>query len=44
LPRVADQPGGMGQRPHRNWSVVGGHAAKFGLGDQRGASAQFRST
>ena len=32
LPRVAQESGGVGQRPHRNRSVVGGHAAEFRAG------------
>jgi hypothetical protein len=42
LPSFAYQPGGLGQGPHRNWSVVGCHAAKFTARYQRGARAQVR--
>src|SRR5262249_707929 len=34
----------MGQGPHRNGSVVGGHAAKFTARYQHSACAQVRST
>ena len=43
LSSFADQPGCVGQGPHRNWSVVGRHAAKLGTSDQHGARAQVRS-
>src|SRR5215831_14631298 len=33
----------MRQRPHRNWSVVGRHAAKFRARHQHGARAQIRA-
>ena len=42
LSSLADQPGCMGQRPHRNRSVVGCHAAELVASDQRGARAQVR--
>ena len=33
----------MGQGPHRNWSVVGCHAAKLSTSYQHGTRAQVRS-
>ena len=42
LSSFADQPGGMGQGPHRDGSVVGCHAAKFAASYEDGAGAQVR--
>jgi len=44
LSGVADQPGGLGQSPHRNWAVVGSHAAKCAASCQHGARTQVGST
>jgi hypothetical protein len=44
LPSFAHQPGGMGQGPHRNWSIVGRHAAKFSACYEHGARTEVRST
>ena len=30
----------MGQRPHRNWSIIGRHATKLVTGDERCIGAQ----
>ena len=35
LAGFSDQPGGIGQCPHRNWSVIGRHAAKLVTGYER---------
>jgi hypothetical protein len=35
---------GMGQGPHRNWSIVGRHAAKFSACYEHGARTEVRST
>ena len=35
LSRLADQPGGVGQRPHGNRTVIGRHAAELVASDQR---------
>ena len=32
----------MGQGPHRNWTVISCHAAKFGASHQHGVRAQIR--
>ena len=44
LPRVAHEPRGECQRPHRHGSVVGGHAAKLRGGHERRARPQLRGS
>jgi hypothetical protein len=44
LSSFADQPGCMGQSPHRNRSVIGCHAAELGAGHQHCVRAQVGST
>src|SRR5882672_11381882 len=44
LPGVADQPGSVGQSPHRNWAVIGSHAAKCATSYQDGTRTQVGST
>ena len=34
----------MRQGPHRNWPIVGCHAAELGAGHEHGARAQVRRT
>jgi hypothetical protein len=43
LPSFADQPGCMGQSPHRNRPVIGCHAAELGVGHQHCVCAQVSS-
>ena len=40
LASFSDQPGGMGQCPHRNRSVIGRHAAELVAGNERCLGAQ----
>jgi hypothetical protein len=44
LSSFSNEPGGMGECPHGNWSVVGGHTAKLVACNERCACAQIRST
>ena len=44
LARFSDQPGGMGQCPHRDRPVIGRHAAEFVAGYERCLGAQVCGT
>ncbi len=44
LASFSDQPGSMGQCPHRNWSVSGRHAAKLVAGYECRLRAQVGRT